>query len=93
MFHQGDLQSGIGLAVQQAKAVLCFVNGMYSAFLEHLHSTSSLNDRPDGSDVSKQWESILLDDAVCLLCKTPLGLFLICGSSYLQSRPKPSPFE
>lgn len=27
MFHQGDLQSGIGLAVQQAKAVLCFVHG------------------------------------------------------------------
>ncbi|KIV94057.1 hypothetical protein PV10_05214 [Exophiala mesophila] len=25
MFHQGDLQSGIGLAVQQSKAVLCFI--------------------------------------------------------------------
>lgn len=27
MFHEGDLQSGIGLAVQQSKAVLCFVHG------------------------------------------------------------------
>jgi len=27
MFHKGDLQSGIALAVQQAKAVLCFVEG------------------------------------------------------------------
>src|ERR1700738_961877 len=25
MFYEGDLQSGIALAVQQAKAVLCFV--------------------------------------------------------------------
>ena len=28
MFHQGDLQSGIAAAVQQSKAVLCFVYGM-----------------------------------------------------------------
>jgi len=27
MFHKGDLQSGIALAVQQSKAVLCFVHG------------------------------------------------------------------
>jgi hypothetical protein len=27
MFHAGDLQSGIALAVQQAKSVLCFVEG------------------------------------------------------------------
>jgi hypothetical protein len=27
MFHQGDLQSGIALAVQQTKIVLCFVRG------------------------------------------------------------------
>lgn len=27
MFHEGDLQSGIALAVQQAKSVLCFVRG------------------------------------------------------------------
>jgi hypothetical protein len=27
MFHKGDLQSGIALAVQQAKSVLCFVKG------------------------------------------------------------------
>jgi hypothetical protein len=27
MFYEGDLQSGIALAVQQAKSVLCFVTG------------------------------------------------------------------
>jgi hypothetical protein len=27
MFYEGDLQSGIALAVQQAKSVLCFVRG------------------------------------------------------------------
>ncbi|KAK5317134.1 hypothetical protein LTR93_008909 [Exophiala xenobiotica] len=26
MFHEGDIQSGIGLALQQSKAVLCFVH-------------------------------------------------------------------
>ena len=30
MFHQGDLQSGIALAVQQAKMVLCFVKDQSS---------------------------------------------------------------
>lgn len=28
MFHEGDLQSGIALAVKQSKAVFCFVHGM-----------------------------------------------------------------
>lgn len=27
MFHTGDLQSGIALAVQNMKAVVCFVRG------------------------------------------------------------------
>ena len=27
MFHEGDLHSGIASAVQQSKAVLCFVRG------------------------------------------------------------------
>jgi hypothetical protein len=27
MFHEGDLHSGIGLALQQSKAVLCFIHG------------------------------------------------------------------
>ena len=31
MFYEGDLQSGIGLAVQQSKAVLCFVHGRLPA--------------------------------------------------------------
>jgi hypothetical protein len=29
MFYEGDLQSGIALAVQQAKSVLCFVIGEF----------------------------------------------------------------
>lgn len=28
MFYQGDLQSGIALAVREAKSVVCFVRGM-----------------------------------------------------------------
>lgn len=63
MFHEGDLQSGIGLAVQQAKAVLCFVHGeiMLLGFSLIHRLTES---RPDESDTSNQWESILQDDAV-----------------------------
>lgn len=28
MFHEGDLQSGIALAVQTQKAVFCFIHGL-----------------------------------------------------------------
>lgn len=28
MFYQGDLQSGIALAVRETKSVVCFVRGM-----------------------------------------------------------------
>jgi hypothetical protein len=28
MFHDGDLQSGIALAIQQSKSVACFVRGL-----------------------------------------------------------------
>lgn len=31
MFYQGDLQEGIGLAVREAKAVVCFVRGKLPA--------------------------------------------------------------
>ncbi|KIW13311.1 hypothetical protein PV08_08499 [Exophiala spinifera] len=34
MFHEGDLQSGIGLALQQSKAVLCFVQDQSEASRE-----------------------------------------------------------
>lgn len=30
MFHEGDLQSGVALAVQQGRSVLCFVKGRIS---------------------------------------------------------------
>jgi hypothetical protein len=32
IFHEGDLQSGIALAMQQAKIVLCFVKGELSGW-------------------------------------------------------------
>lgn len=27
MFHEGDLQTGIALAIQESKSVICFVTG------------------------------------------------------------------
>lgn len=33
MFHEGDLQSGIALAVQEGKAVVCFVRGKFTRLL------------------------------------------------------------
>jgi hypothetical protein len=30
MFYEGDLQSGIGKAIQESKLVACFVTGMIS---------------------------------------------------------------
>ncbi len=35
MFYEGDLQSGITLAIQQAKLVVCFVHGACSSILPH----------------------------------------------------------
>lgn len=61
MFHHGDLQSGIALAVEQSKAVLCFVHGIPSVLPRANDSklTSS-----DDSDTSKQWEDVLEDEPV-----------------------------
>ncbi|RMZ87174.1 hypothetical protein DV736_g5601, partial [Chaetothyriales sp. CBS 134916] len=44
MFHSGDLQSGIGLAVQQRKAVLCFVHddSQQSTDWEHVLTSGPL---------------------------------------------------
>lgn len=33
MFFEGDLQSGIALAIQQTKRVVCFVRGMHVHYL------------------------------------------------------------
>ena len=33
MFFEGDLQSGIALAIQQAKRVVCFVRGRLDTML------------------------------------------------------------
>lgn len=39
MFYEGDLQSGIALAMQQAKMVLCFVTGELPQVKIALYST------------------------------------------------------
>lgn len=51
MFYEGDLQSGISLAIQQVKSVVCFVRGAYLlhcgfAPLPECRSYSSLGDPP-----------------------------------------------
>lgn len=46
MFYAGDLQSGIGQALQESKLVACFVTGIYHASYQPLlHPTNSFCDR------------------------------------------------
>jgi hypothetical protein len=40
MFYDGDLQSGIGKAVQEAKLVACFVTGWFYSTQHLCHDTS-----------------------------------------------------
>ena len=56
MFHTGNLQSGIGLAVQQSKAVLSFVAGM----LSFLHATFGILTFVDDGQTSRDWEQVLM---------------------------------
>ena len=59
MFHDGDLQSGIALAVQQSKAVLCFVQGV--SVIPSL-TCQMINNYTDDEANSQRWERIVLDD-------------------------------
>ena len=63
MFHVGDLQSGIALAVQQSKAVLCFVHGLVANSPE----SSKTNTNTDHEENSKSWEEIISKDEQALL--------------------------
>lgn len=58
MFYQGDLKSGIALAVQQSKAVLCFVHGLVANSPE----SSKTNTNIDHKENSKSWEEIISKD-------------------------------
>jgi hypothetical protein len=60
MFYEGDLQSGISKAVQEAKLVACFVTGETSSHpaTSPLCSDMSL----DNSEESQLWEHEFLPD-------------------------------
>jgi hypothetical protein len=58
MFHQGDLQSGIASAMQQSKAVLCFVHGL----LNLRWSASKTDACSDDTTNSQAWENTILND-------------------------------
>jgi hypothetical protein len=60
MFYEGDLQSGISKAVQEAKLVACFVTGETSSHpaTSPLCSDMSLDD----SEESQLWEHEFLQD-------------------------------
>lgn len=58
MFHQGDLQSGIALAIQQSKSVACFVRGTRSTpscVDESTHSNRTLDDDRESSEWENEW--------------------------------------
>jgi hypothetical protein len=71
MFHQGDLQSGIALAVKDTKSVVCFVRGMSSTSLSFPASISFCMwiiliplRYADDTDESTLWENEYFDDEV-----------------------------
>jgi hypothetical protein len=65
MFYEGDLQSGISKAVQEAKLVACFVTGTSSN--QHLGRGTDKVSLDDGEE-SQLWENkYLKDDSVSIL--------------------------
>ena len=63
MFYDGDLQSGIGKAVQEAKLVACFVTGWF--YLPSIRGTtpamvSTDNVSSDDGEESQLWENEFL---------------------------------
>jgi UBX domain len=66
MFHQGDIRSGISLAVQQSKAVICFVYGAFEMPYPTYYSYV-ITDACSGDDENSQaWENtIVMDEQVC----------------------------
>jgi hypothetical protein len=60
MFYEGDLQSGISKAVQEAKLVACFVTG--EAFSHPATSPLCSNMSLDDSEESQLWEHEFLQE-------------------------------
>jgi hypothetical protein len=63
MFHDGDLQSGIALAVESQRAVLCFIYGMPPLVI---HDPTHLP-VADDTKASSDWEQIISDDQICTM--------------------------
>lgn len=63
MFYEGDLQSGIGLAMQEAKLVGCFVTGRDDYMPHHVlvYRTDDCVASDDGEE-SQLWENEFLQD-------------------------------
>ena len=59
MFHTGDLQSGIALAVRDSKSVICFVRGKHPKQNGLFAAEYSIT---DDSPTSQQWERDFLND-------------------------------
>jgi hypothetical protein len=58
MFHEGDLQSGIATALQQSKAVFCFIYGVFNQSL-----TATVTDiYKDDAVNSQAWEHTISTD-------------------------------
>jgi hypothetical protein len=62
MFYQGDLQSGIALAMQSQKHVVCLVCGQCDAFI--CTTNARLTFGSDDGDISSSWEETLADEIV-----------------------------
>ncbi|KAK8154999.1 hypothetical protein BKA80DRAFT_282458 [Phyllosticta citrichinensis] len=55
MFHQGDLQSGISLALQQSKSVACFVTGASLSTAARPCSCGARQRRSQFNTWSREW--------------------------------------
>jgi hypothetical protein len=62
MFHQGTLQSGITLAIQEQKLVACFVRGTLRCAVI-IQVASLLTNRTDDSATSREWQDEWLKSA------------------------------
>lgn len=82
MFHDGDLQSGIALALSQSKLLACFVTGPHASIYLLWHGWLMRMVKPDGAQESSLWEEdYLQDDTVyaCAHCSTKTWLIQAFG--------------
>jgi hypothetical protein len=67
MFYEGDLQSGIALALAESKLVACFVRSEFlqCSSIVSMADGSQLSIKQDESEESSLWENrFLVDDEV-----------------------------